>query len=108
MITCCHRMRTGWFVGSKANISQNDAPLKLGEERKMSEIHTSPEIKKLSVAERILLVEEIWDSIAADQEFLEITLAQKQELDRRLDAYHASGDEGSSWEEVKKRITREK
>ncbi len=53
---------------------------------------------------RILLVEEIWDSIAADQESVEITAAQKQELDRRLEAYRASGDKGSSWEEVKDRI----
>ena len=74
----------------------------------MSEIHTSPEIKRLTVAERILLVEEIWDSIAADQESVEITAAQKQELDRRLEAYRASGDKGSSWEEVKDRITGDK
>ncbi|MFH1116822.1 MAG: addiction module protein [Pseudomonadota bacterium] len=51
---------------------------------------TSQESKKLSVAERILLVEETWDGIAADQESLELTDAQEQELDRRLEAYHAS------------------
>ncbi len=66
---------------------------------------TSQEIKKLSVAERILLVEEIWDSIVADQESLELTEAQKRELDRRLEAYQASPEEGSSWEDVKRRIT---
>jgi len=66
---------------------------------------TSQEIKKLSVAERILLVEEIWDSIAADQESLELTDAQRRELDRQLEAYHASPGAGSSWEEVKRRIT---
>jgi putative addiction module component (TIGR02574 family) len=70
----------------------------------MSEINTSPEIKRLTVAERILLVEEIWDSIAADQESVEITAVQKQELDRRLEAYRASGDKRSSWEEAQYRI----
>jgi putative addiction module component (TIGR02574 family) len=65
---------------------------------------TSQEIKKLSVAERILLVEEIWDSIAVDQEALDLTDAQRRELDRRLEAYHASPGAGSSWEEVKRRI----
>ncbi|MFH1114845.1 MAG: addiction module protein [Pseudomonadota bacterium] len=69
---------------------------------------TAREIKKLSVAERILLVEEIWDGIAADQESLELTEAQRRELDRRLEAYHASPGAGSSWEEVKRRITDDK
>jgi putative addiction module component (TIGR02574 family) len=58
-------------------------------------------IRKLSVAERLILVEEIWDSIASEQERLELTEAQKQELDRRLDSYRASPEDGSSWEEVK-------
>ena len=51
---------------------------------------TSREIMKLSVAERIMLVEEIWDSIATGQEPLELTEAQRRELDRRLDAYQAA------------------
>jgi len=65
---------------------------------------TSQEIKKLSIAERILLVEEIWDSIAAEQESLELTEPQRQDLDRRLAAYHASPQEGSSWEMIKSRL----
>jgi len=60
---------------------------------------------KLSVAERILLVEEIWDRIAAEQEPLELTEAQRRELDRRLDAYEAAPKDGSSWEDVKTRVT---
>ncbi|MBI5570903.1 MAG: addiction module protein [Desulfomonile tiedjei] len=66
---------------------------------------TSKEIMKLSVAERILLVEEIWDRIAAEQEPLELSEAQRRELDRRLDACEASPREGSSWEDVKARVT---
>jgi putative addiction module component (TIGR02574 family) len=65
---------------------------------------TSQQIMKLSVAERIILVEEIWDSIAAKQENLELTEAQKMELDRRLEAYQTAPEDGSSWEEVKGRI----
>ncbi|MGB6064089.1 MAG: addiction module protein [Desulfomonilaceae bacterium] len=70
----------------------------------MERFQTTQEIKKLSVAERIMIVEEIWDSIAADQESLEVTEAQRHELDRRLDAYHASPEGGSSWDEVKQRV----
>ena len=68
----------------------------------------SQEMKKLSVAERILLVEEIWDSIAAEQESLEVTEAQKRELDRRLKAYDKSPADGYSWDEVKRRVTTHK
>jgi len=65
-------------------------------------------IKQLSVAERLLLVQEIWDSIVADQESLPVTEAQEEELDKRLAAYQAAPQEGSPWEEVKQRIMGDK
>jgi len=58
----------------------------------------------LSVPERIQLVEDIWDSIAAVPEALGLTEEQKAELDRRLEAYHQNPDEGSPWEMVRERI----
>jgi putative addiction module component (TIGR02574 family) len=39
--------------------------------------------KKLPLSDRILLVEEIWDTIAGDNQAFELTDAQKRELDRR-------------------------
>jgi putative addiction module component (TIGR02574 family) len=74
----------------------------------MTQSEIAGEIKQLSVAERLLLVQEIWDSIVADQESLPITEAQREELDERLAAYQAAPQEGSSWEEVKQRITGDK
>lgn len=62
------------------------------------------EVEALSVAERILLVEEIWNSIAEEQEAVEVTPAQREELDRRLEAHRAAPGEGTSWEEVKRRL----
>jgi putative addiction module component (TIGR02574 family) len=56
----------------------------------------------LSTAERILLVEQIWDSIEPDQ--IEVTQAQRAELDRRLEAHRASPSEGVTWEQVKARL----
>ena len=41
-------------------------------------------IDRLSVAERIALVQEIWDSIAAEAEQAPLTEAQGKEVDRRL------------------------
>jgi putative addiction module component (TIGR02574 family) len=61
-------------------------------------------IDQLSVAQRILLVEEIWDSIATTKEEIPLTEAQKQDLQRRIAAYEANPKAGSSWEEVKARL----
>ena len=63
-----------------------------------------PDLMQLSVAERILVVEQIWDSIAAEQSPLPVSPAQRAELDGRLEAHRNSPGEGSSWEEVKARI----
>ncbi|WP_445291734.1 addiction module protein [Calothrix sp. 336/3] len=46
---------------------------------------TLNEIIALKVEDRILLVQAIWDSIAAEQAYPELTDAQKQELDRRIE-----------------------
>ena len=56
-------------------------------------------ILQLSIAERIQLVEDIWDSIVAVPEAITLTDAQKQELDRRLASFSGNPDEGISWEE---------
>ena len=66
------------------------------------------EIKKLSVSERILYVEEIWDSIVADQHLLETTQAQREELDRRILAHEKNPDEVIPWEDVKSKIRSQK
>ena len=70
----------------------------------MERSFTPSEIKKLSVAERMGLVEEIWDSIAADQELLAITEAQKKELDRRIALGESGPDRGKSWDSVRDRL----
>ncbi len=63
-------------------------------------------ILRLNISERILLVEDIWDSIAAVPGSVEISPGQRQELDRRLAKYHKNPAAGSPWEKVKKRIRR--
>jgi putative addiction module component (TIGR02574 family) len=58
-------------------------------------------IERLSVEERLVLVEELWDSIAAATP---LTDAQRAELDRRLADHEAHPDDVVSWEEVKSSI----
>lgn len=65
----------------------------------------SEEILKLSIAERIQIVEDLWDSIAQASQEVPVTDAQKLELDRRL-ARFAQDSTLRTWEEVKERLTR--
>jgi putative addiction module component (TIGR02574 family) len=61
-------------------------------------------IDRLTLAERIELVENIWDSIAAEAEQMPLTVSQKEDLAIRLAEYEANPTEGSSWEDVKARL----
>lgn len=67
---------------------------------------TANDVLGLSISERIRLVGDIWDTIAEVPESLELTDSQRQELDRRLEAYHKNPNEGSPWSEVKARIVK--
>ncbi len=51
-------------------------------------------LTKLPVEERIRIVEDLWDSIAHDQNALPLTADQKAELDRRLNSFEADGNLG--------------
>jgi putative addiction module component (TIGR02574 family) len=69
---------------------------------------TLEEILKLSVSERIQLVEDIWDSIVFSPESLPLTDAQKAELGRRLADYRANPSAGRTWEEVRESLEDDK
>ena len=62
-------------------------------------------IQDLTVSERIILAEQLWDSIVDEDSAVELTERQKSELDLRLQAFLNDQDAGSSWTEVKGRIT---
>ncbi|MFQ5473313.1 MAG: addiction module protein, partial [Dehalococcoidia bacterium] len=62
------------------------------------------ELFKLSAAERLELVEELWDSIADEDEALELTNEQREDLERRLAEADADPTGGAPWEEVRERI----
>ena len=62
------------------------------------------ELLKLSVAERIQLVEDLWDSIAADPENVPLSEAQLKELRRRLAEHRTNPESAVPWEEVRRRL----
>ena len=66
------------------------------------------DILKLSVPERIQLVEDIWDSIAAVPEPLEFTEDEKREFDKRVATYRKDPRSALPWEEVRDRFREQK
>jgi putative addiction module component (TIGR02574 family) len=58
-------------------------------------------IDRLPVEERLILVEEIWDSIAADSATARVTDAQRMELQKRIEEDDANRDDVAPWEQVK-------
>jgi putative addiction module component (TIGR02574 family) len=61
-----------------------------------------PDYRKLSVAERIQLVEDIWDSIAADSpDGPELSEKQREEIRRRVLADDADPSSAVPWEQVR-------
>jgi putative addiction module component (TIGR02574 family) len=61
-------------------------------------------LDRLSLDERLRLVEELCESIATIPEAVSLSEAQKSDLQRRLDAYRDNPKAGSPWEEVKARL----
>jgi putative addiction module component (TIGR02574 family) len=59
------------------------------------------EIQQLSVAERIQLIDDIWDSIADAPDTLPLTQELKEELDYRLEAMQQNPQETITWAQLK-------
>ncbi len=64
------------------------------------------EILNLSVAERIELIGDLWDSLTEVPEAVPLTKAQRAELDRRLDACRKDPAVGAPWPVVRDRIAK--
>jgi|TARA_A200000159_G_scaffold49647_1_gene45862 putative addiction module component (TIGR02574 family) len=62
-------------------------------------------IENLSTIEKVELAQRIWDSVAAKQDSIELSKEQAQLLNDRIKSFEADQDFGSSWSDVKSRIT---
>jgi putative addiction module component (TIGR02574 family) len=66
----------------------------------------TPEIARLTLAERIQLVEDLWDSIAAEaSQSLPLTEDQLRELQRRAQAHRQDPGAAVPWEQVRAEIS---
>ena len=54
----------------------------------------------LPLAQRLELVQTLWDSIAAEQVGPELTAADRQLIDQRLESFLADGDPGLDADQV--------
>ncbi|MBM4040209.1 MAG: addiction module protein [Planctomycetes bacterium] len=66
------------------------------------------ELARLSTPEEILLLEELWDSIASDEAGVPVPQSHRDELDRRLARHRAHPGNLLTLEELQGRIARGK
>ncbi|MFH1196718.1 MAG: addiction module protein [bacterium] len=59
------------------------------------------QIQKLSVSERILLAEDIWDSVAQENQSFDLTPSQKEALEKRSMDFTNNPEIGRKWEHIK-------
>jgi len=72
----------------------------------MDHIGAVNEILALPVAERLRIVETIWDSIAAESDKFSVTEAQTREIEARMEEYRRDPSIAIPWEVARKRLRR--
>ena len=63
-----------------------------------------PELAQLSMPEKILFVEDLWESIASDEAGVPVPQSHRDELDRRLKRHETDPGSLLSLEELQARI----
>ena len=63
-----------------------------------------PRFDELSSAEKLLLLEELWDHLACQPSEVRVPDWQRHELERRYEEYVQNPSEGTSWSEVRERL----
>ena len=71
----------------------------------MSDQIDKAHLRALPVAERLQLIEELWDSLSPTEQ-PPLQDWQRQELDRRIDAFESGASVGARWSEVRQRIVK--
>lgn len=66
------------------------------------------DLRRLSPPERLILVQELWDSLTEQPGAVPVTEEQRRELDARLETLENESDASESWDDVRGRITKER
>ena len=67
-------------------------------------LETIPALNRMTSAEKLLLVTELWDDLAAHPTEVPVAHEQLEELDRRMEEYRRDPSQVTSWEAIQKRI----
>ncbi len=62
------------------------------------------EINKLSVSERVILAEKIWENIPEKSDELTLNSSHMKELDKRLDKLESGNIKTVTWGQVKRKL----
>lgn len=62
------------------------------------------EIKQLPIADRLSVIEDIWDSIASESTQIDVPQWHREVLRQRLAAHRVNRTEGTPWPEIRRRI----
>jgi putative addiction module component (TIGR02574 family) len=71
-------------------------------------ISDMPEIAKLSIPEKMLLVGDLWDKIISDESDIPVPQSHKKELNKRLRRYKTTPGNLLSLKELRTRIEKRK
>ena len=63
-----------------------------------------PDIQRLSPSDKLVLVTELWDDLAAHPADVRVTPGQIAELDRRMEDYRKDPTRVTTWEAIKQRV----
>jgi putative addiction module component (TIGR02574 family) len=64
-------------------------------------------ILELPTAERVAIIDEIWESLREHSGNVEVTAAQREELDRRWIEIQENPDDAEPWSDVKRALQSE-
>jgi len=67
-------------------------------------IETIPGVNGLTAAEKLVLVSEPWDDLAANPSEVPVSHEQIAELDRRLEEHRRDPSRVTSWEAIQRRV----
>ena len=67
-------------------------------------LETIPDVNRLTPAEKLLLVSELWDDLAAHPAEVPVSREQIAELERRMADYRQNPSQVTSWEAIQQRI----
>lgn len=65
------------------------------------------QILQLNAAQRLMVMEAIWESLVNDSQDIPLPETQAEELEKRLNAYYQNPQAGSPWSTVKERLLSE-